>query len=114
MEYNKIELTQELSNNCIEYAAAVNEDRAIPDATSGLKPVARRIIYGAYDSGRSSNKPHVKCANIVGDVMARFHPHGDSSIYGALVRLAQPWEMRYPLIDFHGKEKFLTFKVKFN
>ena len=102
MEYNKVELTQELSNNCIEYAAAVNEDRAIPDATSGLKPVARRIIYGAYDSGRSSNKPHVKCANIVGDVMARFHPHGDSSIYGALVRLAQPWEMRYPLIDFHG------------
>lgn len=102
MNYNKVELTQELSNNCIEYAAAVNEDRAIPDATSGLKPVARRIIYGAYDSGRSSNKPHVKCANIVGDVMARFHPHGDSSIYGALVRLAQPWEMRYPLIDFHG------------
>lgn len=102
MEYNKVELTQELSNNCIEYAAAVNEDRAIPDATSGLKPVARRIIYGAYDSGRSSNKPHVKCANIVGDVMARFHPHGDTSIYGALVRLAQPWEMRYPLIDFHG------------
>lgn len=102
MEYNQIELTQELSGNCIEYAVAVNEDRAIPDATSGLKPVARRIIYGAYDSGRSSNKPHVKCANIVGDVMARFHPHGDSSIYGALVRLAQPWEMRYPLIDFHG------------
>ena len=102
MEYNKVELIQELSNNCIEYAAAVNEDRAIPDATSGLKPVARRIIYGAYDSGRSSSKPHVKCANIVGDVMARFHPHGDSSIYGALVRLAQPWEMRYPLIDFHG------------
>lgn len=102
MEYNKIELTHELSSNCIEYAVAVNEDRAIPDATSGLKPVARRIIYGAYDAGRSSNKPHVKCANIVGDVMARFHPHGDSSIYGALVRLAQPWELRYPLIDFHG------------
>ena len=102
MEYNKIELTQELSSNCIEYAAAVNEDRAIPDASSGLKPVARRIIYGAYDSGRTSAKPHVKCANIVGDVMARFHPHGDTSIYGALVRLAQPWVMRYPLIDFHG------------
>ena len=102
MEYNKIELTHELSSNCIEYAAAVNEDRAIPDATSGLKPVARRIIYGAYDAGRSSNKPHIKCANIVGDVMARFHPHGDTSIYGALVRLAQPWELRYPLIDFHG------------
>ena len=81
---------------------AVNTDRAIPDATSGLKPVARRIIYGAYASGRSSSKPHVKCAKIVGDVMGTYHPHGDSSIYGALVRLAQPWELRYPLIDFHG------------
>lgn len=102
MEYNKIELTHELSANCIEYAAAVNEDRAIPDATCGLKPVARRILYGAYASGKTSNKPHVKCANIVGEVMAAYHPHGDSSIYGALVRLAQPWVMRYPLIDFHG------------
>ena len=102
MEIKYSDLTQELGQNFIEYAAAVNTDRAIPDATSGLKPVARRIIYGAFDSGRSSSKPHVKCANIVGDVMARFHPHGDSSIYGALVRLAQPWVMRYPLIDFHG------------
>ena len=102
MEFKKSDLTKELGTNFIEYAAAVNTDRAIPDATSGLKPVARRIIYGAFDSGRVSSKPHVKCANIVGDVMARFHPHGDSSIYGALVRLAQPWVMRYPLIDFHG------------
>ena len=95
-------LTQELSTNFIEYAAAVNTDRAIPDATSGLKPVARRILYGTFDGGYSSSKPHVKCANIVGNVMADWHPHGDSSIYGALVRLAQPWVMRYPLIDFHG------------
>lgn len=102
MEYKQNDLVQELGTNFIEYAAAVNTDRAIPDATSGLKPVARRIIYGAYESGRSSSKPHVKCANIVGEVMAKFHPHGDSSIYGALVRLAQPWVMRYPLIDFHG------------
>lgn len=114
MEYKQNDLVQELGTNFIEYAVACNTDRAIPDATSGLKPVARRIIYGAYESGRSSSKPHVKCANIVGEVMAKFHPHGDSSIYGALVRLAQPWIMRYPLIDFHGKEKFLTFKVKFN
>ena len=102
MEFKTSDLIQELSTNFIEYAAAVNTDRAIPDATSGLKPVARRIIYSAYDAGRSSNKPHVKCANIVGDAMARFHPHGDSSIYGALVRLSQSWVMRYPLIDFHG------------
>lgn len=95
-------LTQELSTNFIEYATAVNTDRAIPDAASGLKPVAKRILYGAFDEGYTFSKPHVKCANIVGNVMAYWHPHGDSSIYGALVRLAQPWIMRYPLIDFHG------------
>ena len=102
MEFKKSDLTQELGQNFIEYAYAVNTDRAIPDATSGLKPVARRILYGAYSGGRTSSKPHVKCAKIVGDVMGSLHPHGDSSIYGALVRLAQPWVMRYPLIDFHG------------
>lgn len=96
------DLTYELGQNFIEYAVAVNTDRAIPDANSGLKPVAKRILYGTYDCGFSSAKPHVKCANIVGNVMADWHPHGDSSIYGALVRLAQPWVMRYPLIDFHG------------
>ena len=102
MDLRQNDLTAELGQNFIEYAVAVNSDRAIPDATSGLKPVARRIIYGAYASGKTSNKPHVKCAKIVGEVMGTYHPHGDSSIYGALVRLAQPWELRYPLIDFHG------------
>ena len=96
------DLIKELSTNFIEYAASVNSDRAIPNATDGLKPVAKRILYGAFTGGRSSNKPHVKCAKIVGDVMGSYHPHGDSSIYGALVRLAQDWVMRYPLIDFHG------------
>lgn len=96
------DLINELGVNFIEYAVAVNTDRAIPDAKSGLKPVAKRILYGAYDAGYAYSKPHVKCANIVGNVMADWHPHGDSSIYGALVRLAQPWTMRYPLIDFHG------------
>ena len=100
MQYN--DLIYELGTNFIEYAVAVNSDRAIPDSKSGLKPVAKRILYGAYDGGRVSSKPHVKAARIVGDVMGKFHPHGDSSIYGALVRLAQPWVMRYPLIDFHG------------
>jgi DNA gyrase subunit A len=98
------DLVDELGENFIEYAVAVNTDRAIPDATSGLKPVAKRIIYGAYDQGFYSKKPHVKCANIVGNVMADWHPHGDSSIYGALVRLSQEWVMRYPLIDFHGSK----------
>ena len=100
MQFN--DLIKELGTNFIEYAVAVNTDRALPDARSGLKPVATRILYGAYDGGRVSSKPHVKCARIVGDVMGNLHPHGDSSIYGALVRLAQPWVLRYPLIDFHG------------
>ena len=102
MNYQTSDLTKELSINFIEYAAACNSDRAIPNATDGLKPVAKRILYGAFTGGRTSNKPHVKCAKIVGDVMGSYHPHGDSSIYGALVRLAQDWVMRYPLIDFHG------------
>lgn len=96
------DLKQELGVNFIEYAVAVNTDRAIPDAKSGLKPVAKRILFSAYEHGQSSNKPHVKCANIVGNTMAELHPHGDTSIYGALVRLSQNWVMRYPLIDFHG------------
>ena len=72
----KTDLIDELGVNFIEYAVAVNTDRAIPDATSGLKPVAKRILYGAYDQGFSSKKSHVKCANIVGNVMAEWHPHG--------------------------------------
>ena len=98
----KNDLYNELSTNFIEYAVAVNTDRAIPDARSGLKPVAKRILWTAYDTGRLSNKPHVKSARIVGETMASYHPHGDTSIYGAMVRLSQPWVMRYPLIDWHG------------
>ena len=96
------DLLNELSTNFIEYAVAVNSDRAIPDSACGLKPVARRILWGAFEKGYTFSKPHVKSAKIVGDVMGTYHPHGDSSIYGALVRLSQPWVMRYPLIDWHG------------
>lgn len=96
------DLIKELGTNFIEYAVAVNTDRAIPDAKSGLKPVAKRILWGAYESGRVFPKPHVKSARIVGDIMGKYHPHGDSSIYGALVRLSQKWVMRYPLVDGHG------------
>lgn len=96
------DIIKELGTNFIEYAVAVNTDRAIPDATSGLKPVARRILWSAFEKNYLFNKPHVKSAKIVGDVMGAYHPHGDSSIYGALVRLSQPWIMRYPLIDWHG------------
>ena len=105
---NTNDLMQELSSNFIEYAVAVNTDRAIPDAKSGLKPVAKRILWSAFEEGRLSSKPHVKAARIVGDVMGRYHPHGDSSIYGALVRLSQPWVMRYPLIDWHGNNGNIT------
>lgn len=97
------DLTKELGTNFIEYAVAVNTDRAIPNAKDGLKPVAKRILWGAEDKTKCvSNKPHVKAAKLVGDIMGTYHPHGDSSIYGALVRLSQNWVMRYPLIDFHG------------
>ena len=102
MEFNQIDLYNEMSQNFIEYAVSVNSDRAIPDATTGLKPVAKRILWAAYDSGKTSNKAPVKSANVVGEVMGKWHPHGDSSIYGALVRLAQPWVMRYPLMYIHG------------
>ena len=95
------DIINELSTNFIEYAAAVNSDRAIPDARDGLKPVAKRILWSAFEEKRFFNKPHVKAARIVGDVMGKYHPHGDSSIYGAMVRLSQPWVMRYPLIDWH-------------
>lgn len=96
------DLINELGTNFIEYAAAVNTDRAIPDALSGLKPVARRILWGAFEKNYLYSKPHVKSARIVGDVMGTYHPHGDSSIYEAMIRLSQPWVMRYPLIDVHG------------
>ena len=100
IEFNDIK--NEMSRNFIEYAVACNTDRAIPDAKSGLKPVAKRILWSAFEEGRSFSKPHMKSARIVGDVMGKYHPHGDSSIYGAMVRLSQPWVMRYPLIDWHG------------
>ena len=96
------DLVQELGTNFIEYAVAVNTDRAIPDARDGLKPVAKRILWDAYTNKFTYNKPHVKAARIVGDTLSKWHPHGDSSVYGAMVRLSQPWVMRYPLIDWHG------------
>ena len=96
------DLINELSTNFIEYAVACNTDRAIPDSRDGLKPVAKRILWSAYSEKHFSNKPHVKSARIVGDVIGKWHPHGDSSVYGAMVRLSQPWVMRYPLVDWHG------------
>ena len=92
----------ELGQNFINYATAVNGDRAIPESKTGLKPVHQRILFIMEDEKVSSSKPHKKCAKVVGSVMGRVHPHGDTAIYEAMVRLAQPWVMRYPLIDWHG------------
>lgn len=92
----------EVEQSFLDYSLSVITDRAIPSAEDGLKPVARRILWDMFDKGYMNNKKFVKCAQPVGDTMGRFHPHGDSSIYGALVWLSQPWNMRYPLIAFHG------------
>ena len=92
----------EVSQSFLDYSLSVITDRAIPSAEDDLKPVARRILWDMFDNGYFNNKKVVKCAQPVGDTMARFHPHGDASIYGALVWLSQPWNMRYPLISFHG------------
>ena len=95
-------IIEEVEQSFLNYSLSVITDRAIPSAEDGLKPVARRILWDMFDKGYMNNKKFVKCAQPVGDTMGRFHPHGDSSIYGALVWLSQPWNMRYPLIAFHG------------
>ncbi|MBQ7917709.1 MAG: DNA gyrase subunit A [Clostridia bacterium] len=97
-----VEINDEMKKSFIAYAMAVNVSRAIPDVRDGLKPVHRRILYSMNEMGNTSDKPHKKCARIVGDVLGKFHPHGDSSVYGALVRFAQDFAIRYPLVDGHG------------
>ena len=96
------DLAEEVKKDFLEYAMSVIISRALPDVRDGLKPVHRRIIYGMSELGNTPDKPHKKCARIVGDVMGRFHPHGDSSIYYALARLAQNFNTRYTLVDGHG------------
>ncbi|MFD1676006.1 DNA gyrase subunit A [Alicyclobacillus fodiniaquatilis] len=97
-----IDIGQELRNSFMDYAMSIIVARAIPDVRDGLKPVHRRILYAMYDAGMTSDKPYKKSARIVGDVLGKFHPHGDSSVYEALVRLAQDFSTRYPLVDGHG------------
>ena len=96
------EIHDEMKNSYIDYAMSVIVGRALPDVRDGLKPVHRRILYGMNGLGITPDKPHRKSARIVGDVMGKYHPHGDSSIYEAMVKLAQPFATRYPLIDGHG------------
>ena len=104
MEDNIIQtpVVEEVEQSFLDYSLSVITDRAIPAVEDGLKPVMRRILWEMQEDGITSNKQYVKCATPVGNTMAKYHPHGDSSIYGALVHASQPWTMRYPLIDFHG------------
>ena len=98
----KVQVEEEMKKSFIAYAMAVNVSRAIPDVRDGLKPVHRRILYSMGELNLFSDKPHRKCARIVGDVLGKYHPHGDSSVYDALVRLAQDFSIRHPLVDGHG------------
>ncbi|MDQ1457797.1 MAG: gyrase subunit [Actinomycetota bacterium] len=97
-----IEIQEEMERSFLDYAMSVITARALPDARDGLKPVQRRILYGMYAEGMRPDRPHRKCANAVGEVMGKYHPHGDQSIYDALARMAQDFSLRYPLIDGHG------------
>jgi DNA gyrase subunit A len=96
------ELDQEVRNSFLDYAMSVIVSRALPDVRDGLKPVHRRVLYAMHEAGLQPNRPTRKCARVVGDVMGNYHPHGDAAIYDALVRLAQPFSMRYPLVDGQG------------
>lgn len=98
----EVDLNKTMRSSYIDYAMSVIVQRALPDVRDGLKPVQRRILWAMSELGNTPDKPHRKCARIVGDAMGKYHPHGDSSIYGALVNMAQPWSMRYCLVDGHG------------
>ena len=104
-EYDKVkhvDLKKTMETSYIDYAMSVIASRALPDVRDGLKPVQRRVLYSMVELNNGPDKPHRKCARIVGDTMGKYHPHGDSSIYGALVNMAQEWSFRYPLVDGHG------------
>ncbi|NSJ28536.1 DNA gyrase subunit A [Blautia glucerasea] len=99
---HEVDLEKTMKESYIEYAMSVIASRALPDVRDGLKPVQRRVLYSMIELNNGPDKPHRKCARIVGDTMGKYHPHGDSSIYGALVNMAQDWSFRYPLVDGHG------------
>src|SRR5215203_5161150 len=97
-----IEIQEEMERSFLDYAMSVIVSRALPDVRDGLKPVHRRILWDMEVQGFRPDRPHVKCARVTGDTMANYHPHGNAAIYDALVRMAQPFSLRHPLIDFHG------------
>jgi DNA gyrase subunit A len=97
-----VDIQVEMQRSYLDYAMSVIVGRALPDVRDGLKPVHRRVLYAMYDGGYRPDRGYSKCARVVGAVMGEYHPHGDSAIYDTLVRLAQPWSLRYPLIDGNG------------
>ena len=101
-QIHDVDLKKTMETSYIDYAMSVIAQRALPDVRDGLKPVQRRVLYSMIELNNGPDKPHRKCARIVGDTMGKYHPHGDSSIYGALVNMAQEWNTRYPLVDGHG------------
>ena len=101
-QVHDVDLEKTMKESYIEYAMSVIASRALPDVRDGLKPVQRRVLYSMIELNNGPDKPHRKCARIVGDTLDKYHPHGDSSIYEALVKLAQEWNTRYPLVDGHG------------
>ena len=101
-QIHEVDLKKTMEESYIDYAMSVIASRALPDVRDGLKPVQRRVLYSMIELNNGPDKPHRKCARIVGDTMGKYHPHGDSSIYGALVNMAQDWSFRYPLVDGHG------------
>src|SRR6185436_12744816 len=98
----KINIEEEMKSAYIDYSMSVIVSRALPDVRDGLKPVHRRVLYGMLDLGVLSNRPHKKSARIVGEVLGKYHPHGDTSVYDTMVRMAQEWSLRYPLVDGQG------------
>ena len=100
-----IDLKKTMETSYIDYAMSVIAARALPDVRDGLKPVQRRVLFSMIELNNGPDKPHRKCARIVGDTMGKYHPHGDSSIYGALVNMAQKWSTRYPLVDFTFRKR---------
>src|SRR3979490_535745 len=99
---NRMSIETEMATSYMDYAMSVIVSRALPDVRDGLKPVQRRILYSMYDQGMTPGARFQKCAAIVGEVLKQYHPHGDASVYDTLVRLAQPWNMRYPLVQGQG------------
>ena len=98
----RVDIEEQMRSAYIDYSMSVIVSRALPDVRDGFKPVHRRVLFGMNELGNTNDKPYKKSARIVGEVMGKYHPHGDSSIYGTLVRMAQPWAMRYPLVDGQG------------